>query len=75
MLTVLFLVVASVSVFGITAFLDAGTRHSLIAFPDSTENPLGAKRWLTPVVGLVNAFVIVVSLKFMWDVRHLKNSD
>ncbi len=75
-LTTLFLLVSIFNCWGMAAYANGGVRLSQLAYPDTTGNFLAPGPWIAPLIGGVGLLVVVMTLKFMWDVRSAaaKNS-
>ena len=73
-LTFLFLLVSVITVWGISAYSNAGVQLSLRADPDSAGNFFTPRPWIPALLGFVGLLIIAVSLKFMWEVRHSKKT-
>ena len=73
-LTTMYLVVSAMAVWSISAYISGGTQLAMRAFPDSAGNFFAANPWAPFAIGLIDSLVVAMSLKFMWDVRHRKES-
>ena len=73
-LTTMYLVVSALVVWSISAYVNGATQLSMRAYPESTGNFFAPKPWVPFAVGLIDSLVVAMSLKFMWDVRHRKES-
>ncbi len=72
--TFLFLLVSALIVWSLSAYTNGGVQLSLRAFPNSAGNFFAPKSWLPEMMAFVGLLIITMSLKFMWDVRHPKES-
>lgn len=75
MLTFVFVIVALFIIWGMAAYVNGGVRLSQQAFPDTDVRFFATRSWLAPFVFGVGIVILLVALKFMWDVRHPKISD
>ena len=74
-LTSLFLLVSILNIWAVSAYANAGVRLNQLAYPDEMANFFTPGSWLAPSLGIVSLFIIVMALKFMWDVRHTTASN
>ena len=73
LLTALFLVVAVILIWSMSAYVFWGERYSTLARPDGVQRSLMAPQpWVPVVLALVNLLTVTVCLFFMWNVRHRK---
>lgn len=75
MSTIVFVAVSILLAWSMAAYVNGGVRLSNLAFSDSEGGVYAPKVWLPEFVLAICVLVIVLALKFMWDVRHPKNSD
>jgi len=73
--TFLFLMVSIFNGWAIAAYANDGVRLSLLAYPDIPTHFFRPGSWIAPLVGIVCLLIIVMALKFMWDVRHAKTAN
>lgn len=70
--TSLFLLVSIFNSWAIAAYANGGVRLNRLAHPDNATHFFFPGSWIAPLVGIACLLVIVMALKFMWDVRHAK---
>ena len=75
MLTFVFVIIAMFIGWGMAAYINGGVVLNLLAFPDSGGRFFGPKNWIAPLTLGMNMVIILVPLKFMWDIRHPKTSN
>jgi hypothetical protein len=75
MLTFVFVIVAMFTGWGMAAYVNGGMLLNQLAFPDSGDRFFGPKNWIAPFLFGMNIVVVLVPLKFMWDIRHSKKSN
>jgi hypothetical protein len=73
LLTALFLVVAVILIWSMSAYVFWGERYSTLARPDGVQKSLMAPQpWMPVVLALVNILTVTACLFFMWNVRYRK---
>ena len=75
MLTFVFVIVAMFIGWSMAAYANGGILLNRLAFPDSVGRFFDPKNWLAPLIIGINMVIILVALKFMWDIRHPKTSN
>ncbi len=76
LLTVLFLIVASTLIWGMSAWLSWGDIFSDMALPDGTgRSAILIPRWLPIFMAVVNSFTVIGCIIFMWNVRSGNRSS
>lgn len=75
MLTFVFVIVASVIVWSMAAYVSGGVALNRLAYPENADQFFAPKSWLAPLTIGIGIVVLIVALKFMWDVRHPKSSN
>ena len=75
MLTFVFVIVAMLTGWSMAGYADGGTSLNRLAFPDSVGRFFAPKNWIAPLIIGINMVIVLVALKFMWDIRHPKTSN
>ena len=75
MLTFVFVILAMFIGWSMAGYANGGVLLNQLAFPDSGGRFLGPKNWIAPLVLGMNMVIVLVALKFMWDIRHSKTSN
>ena len=75
MLTFVFVIVAMLIVWSMAGYVSGGVTLNGQAYPDNDGLFFAPKTWLAPLVVGIGIVILIVALKFMWDVRHPKTSD
>jgi hypothetical protein len=73
--TFLFLLVSILNSWSIAAYASGGVRLSQLAYPDNPNHFFSPGSWIAPMMSIACLLIIVMALKFMWDVRHTKTTN
>ena len=75
LLTALFLLVAVILIWSMSAYAYWGDRFSTLGRADGAERSLmSSQPWIPAFLALVNLFTVSACLVFMWNVRRPKQS-
>jgi len=75
MLTFVFVIVAMLVGWSMAGYVNGGVSLNGLAFPDGVGRFFAPRIWLAPLVIGINMVIVLVALKFMWDIRHPKTSS
>lgn len=73
--TILFLLISIFNSWTIAAYASGGARLSQLASPDDPNQFFRPGPWVAPLIGIACLLIVVMALKFMWDVRHPKTKS
>ena len=75
MLTFVFVIVAVLIIWSMAGYVSGGIELNRLAYPDNVDRFFAPRAWITPLTIGIGIVILLVALKFMWDVRHPKTSN
>jgi hypothetical protein len=76
LLTVLFLVVISVVIWAVSAYISWGSVFATTALGESFEqSAMAPQSWVPALMAVIDVLAVAASVYFMWNVRHNKQHD
>jgi hypothetical protein len=76
LLTLLFLIVAAILIWSMSAYAYWGDAFSTVARGENRERTfMTAQSWLPAFLAVINSLTVIGCIFFMWNVRHTKRAD